>query len=422
MEPEAAPSIETDLLLCLQKIGKGMIASGISVGVVENTITEIALAYGMKSEVVALPNVIMLKLGSSIHGLLDLTVQRLTALQLDQVSELTELIDRVRLRKETPLEAARQVDEILEKAHRFAPALVIVGYFLSCAGLTMLFRPDLRSILVTGSMGILVGLMTLAFKRAPRFHLFLPVTAALVVSLAIFSLARAGLVTGAVNLIIPPLVTFLPGALLTTGMIELASLHILSGSARLIYGGASLFLLFIGISAGLNLSNLPSLPLTTFPASTSLWWAPVLGTFLFGIGTFVRLSGANRDLFWMLLVLYIAMVAQKAGESLINPYFGAFLAAMLMAVSSEFIARSPRRTPALVSQVVAFWFLVPGAQGLLSVTSILSENYQSALIGLGEMLILIVAIALGVLLGTLLISPRKFITPITRSEWVEVKS
>jgi uncharacterized membrane protein YjjB (DUF3815 family) len=83
-----------------------------------------------------------------------------------------------------------------------------------------------------------------------------------------------------------------------------------------------------------------------------------------------------------------------------------------MALCSEIIARSPRRTPALVSQTIAFWFLVPGARGLLSVTSILSEDLQSAAIGLGEMVVLIISIALGVLLDTLLISPHKFV-PVT---------
>jgi uncharacterized membrane protein YjjB (DUF3815 family) len=79
-----------------------------------------------------------------------------------------------------------------------------------------------------------------------------------------------------------------------------------------------------------------------------------------------------------------------------------------MALSSEFIARSPRRTPALASQMLAFWFLVPGARGLLSVTSILSEDIQGAALGLGQVVILVTVISLGVLLGTLLISPNKY--------------
>ena len=39
----------------------------------------------------------------------------------------------------------------------------------------------------------------------------------------------------------------------------------------------------------------------------------------------------------------------------------------------------------------------------------LGENLQSAAIGLGEMVMLILSITLGVLLGTLLVSPYKFV-------------
>lgn len=87
---------EKYLLECLRKIGKGLIASGVSVGVVENTFTEISLAYGMECEIVALPNFILIDLGRSTQGRVDLAVQRLTRLQLDQISELTAIIEQVK--------------------------------------------------------------------------------------------------------------------------------------------------------------------------------------------------------------------------------------------------------------------------------------------------------------------------------------
>lgn len=408
-------TFEAELLGCLRNIGKGLIASGVSVGVVENTMTEIALAYDVKCEIIALPNVIMIELGPSAHGRVDVAVQRLTTLMLDQLSEIVDLIDRVKQKKIPLSRAAAQMDRILAKPARFKAVIVVFGYFLSCIGLTMLFRPEPRSLLITGAAGILVGSMVLWFQKQPRFNLLLPVIAATVVSTLIFNLTRLGYIYGPANLLIAPLVTFLPGGLLTTGMIELASMHILSGSSRLIYGVAVLMLLFIGISVGLSSSGLASYQVYAYEAVVFPWWAPLLGTTLFGIGTFVRLSGANRDLFWMLLVLFIARLGQSFGEQYVGSYFGAFIGATLMTLSSEFIARSPRRTPAIVSQALAFWFLVPGAGGLLSVTSILSEDLQKAAIGLGEMAMLIISIALGVLLGTLIISPQKFVPVIAET-------
>ena len=421
-ELDHVPTETPVLLECLRKVGKGLIASGSPVGVIENTLTEIALAYQMNCEIVALPNILMIKLGQTTQELMDFTVQRSTTLPLNQISALGELVDELKGGRITLPKASRQVDQILGMQPRFGSAVIAVGYVVSIIGLTMRFRPDPWSLLITGGTGLLVALVILAFRKWPRFNLLLPVIAAILVSTIIFNLTEQGLVYGSANLIIPPLVTFLPGAILTTGMIELASMHLISGSSRLMYGGASLFLLFIGISIGLSISELPSVLVTTYEASVFPWWAPILGTLLFGIGTFVRLSGSNRDLFWMLLVLYIAMLGQTLGEYFGNPYFGAFLGATLMALSSEIIARSPRRTPALVSQALAFWFLVPGARGLLSVTSFLSEDYQSALIGLGEMTVLITSIALGVFLGTLLISPEKFVPVSTQQDYSQVRS
>jgi uncharacterized membrane protein YjjP (DUF1212 family) len=403
---------ESELLLCPQKIGKGLIACGTAVGVVENTLTEIALRYGKNCEIMAFPNLIMIELDMEHRAHVEFTVQRLTSVNLDFVSELTELIDQVKQKHVSLSKANAEIDRIFAKKPRFGAAMVVLGYMLSCIGLTLLYRVDLRAILVTGAAGLLVGIIVMLFRRQPRFDLLLPVFSAIIVSIFIFTLTEKSIIFGPANLLITPLIIFLPGALLTTGVIELASKHLISGSARMIYGATVILLLFVGIAIGMNLTKIPNTLMYSYEATVFPWWAPFVGTMLFGIGTFIRLSGANRDLFWMLLVLYIAMLGQSFGEQYFNSYVGAFLGALLMTLSSELIARSPRRTPALVSQMLAFWFLVPGARGLLSVTNILTNNVQSAAIGLGQVIILIVSISLAVLLGTLIISPNKFV-PLT---------
>ncbi len=405
-EPAAG---ELELLDCLRRVGRGMVASGASVGFVENTLAEIAHVHGASCEIMALPNFLVIKLGESAESHIDITVQRLTTLQLDQLSEAMELIDRLKRRDIALAEAGERMDRIMVMRPRYAPAVIVLAFLVSSVGLTMLFRPELDALLVAGGAGIIVGLLSYWFKRRPRFNLLLPVIAAFVVSTLVFALTNLRLIYGSANLLVALLVTFLPGAVLTTGMIEMASMHIISGSARLMYGAAVLMLLMVGIAAGLSVSGLDSHQVYAYEAIGFPWWAPLVGTLLFGVGTFFRLSGANRDLVWMLLVLYVAMLGQALGERLFNPYIGAFAGATLMAISSELIGRAPRRAPAMATQMLAFWFLVPGARGLLSVTSILSEDLQSAAIGLGEMVVLILSITLGVLVGTLLIAPEKVV-------------
>ena len=284
-----------------------------------------------------------------------------------------------------------------------------MGYVIATVGLTLRFRPDPIVLLIVAGLGLLVALMVEYFNKRPRYNLLLPVAAAILVSAIVFNLTGRGVIYGTTNLIIPPLVIFLPGVILTTGMIDLGSMNLISGSSRVIYGVANLFLLFVGISIGFSISHLSTSQVYTYVAPENSFFLPILGTLLFGIGSFLRLSGSNRDLMWMLLVLYAAMFGQMIGEKLLNPYAGAFIGAAAMAFSSEYIGRSPQRTPAMVSQVMAFWFLVPGAIGLQSMTNLLTQDYRSAFVGLWEMIVLITSIALGVFLGTLVISPNKFI-------------
>lgn len=403
-------SEDIDLLECMRKIGKALLATGSPVGVVENTLIEIAEAYQKSCEIVALPNVLMIKLGNiASGGINDFSVQKQESISLNRISAIGLLIDDVKARRIPVQDASQKIDRILSIPPRFPAWVRIAGYILVTVGLTLRFRPEPVVLLITGALGLLIALLVEFFGKRPRFNLLLPVLAAIIVSAVIFNLTGRGVIFGTSNLIIPPLVTFLPGVVLTTGMIDLASMNLISGSSRVIYGVANLFLLFVGVSIGFSTSHLPTSQVTMYAAPVYGYFLPLLGTLLFGIGIFLWLSGTNRDLLWMLLVLYAAMLGQIMGEKFFNPYVGAFVGAAAMALSSELIGRSPHRTPAIVSQVMAFWFLVPGAIGLQSMTSLLTQDYRGAFLGLWDMVVLITSIALGVFLGTLVISPNKFI-------------
>jgi uncharacterized membrane protein YjjB (DUF3815 family) len=195
---------------------------------------------------------------------------------------------------------------------------------------------------------------------------------------------------------------------MTIGMMELASGHLISGSSRLIYGGTSLFLLFFGIALGVTIAHVPPSLVDDSSPVFFPWWAPILGTLLYGVGLSVYLSGANRDLPWMLLVLFVAMLGQSLGEHFFGPYAGTFLGALLLGLCADVIARLPQGTPAMASWVPGFWFLVPGSRGVVSFTNLLGQNYLESLVAFGQMIALLVAISLGILLATLLVAPRRY--------------
>ena len=57
---------------------------------------------------------------------------------------------------------------------------------------------------------------------------------------------------------IPPLVTFLPGAALTTSVVELSAGEMVTGASRLVAGTLQLVLLAFGIVAGAQAFGAPS--------------------------------------------------------------------------------------------------------------------------------------------------------------------
>lgn len=182
------PLAEDDqgLVGCLRAFGTGLLAAGSSVGVIENTLAQIAGSYGKSCEIVALPNVLMIRLIGAPQAAVDFTVQRLTSLRLDQMSALVQLLDDVQRKVIPPGAAPHLVDQLLARPHRFGTLLIVLGYVLSCLGLTLLYRPEPLALIATGAAGLLVGVMVLWFQQRPRFDLLLSVIAAFGVSTVMF--------------------------------------------------------------------------------------------------------------------------------------------------------------------------------------------------------------------------------------------
>ena len=141
--------------------------------------------------------------------------------------------------------------------------------------------------------GLVVGVLKLIGARWVPLQTLMPVAAAFIVSALTFLLANQGWANANLRTMIPPLVTFLPGAALTMSVIELSAAQIVSGASRLVSGGLQLVLLAFGIVSAAEAFGLPSAEvLVNAPQNLIGWWAPWLGMVVFGIGVAVFRLGA----------------------------------------------------------------------------------------------------------------------------------
>lgn len=410
---EANGVVPVGMFEFLTELGKALTASGVSIVAVGSILERIATAYGVTSEIFTFPTMIMVKLGTEESAPLAATnvSQQLPLLQLNQVSEVYELIYQAENAEIAPAEGTKRLKQIFSQKPRFGPAGIFVGYILFALGLGMLLQPTLQELVVSIVFGAIVGTLIILSQNRPQFSLILPVVAAALVS-ALFSLGiKQGLITGSLILILPALAYFLPGVTLTTGMFELASGGVVSGATRTIYGVAVLFLLLFGVLIGIQLTGLPSEAFFVGKPLNSLgWWAPYVGILIFGAGLFLFLSIRQKDMPWVLVTLYIALIGQQVGSVLISGYFGGFLGSLLMTVSGTLIGRSRHRTPEFVAILPAFWILVPGSLAFISLATLVGQNYFTAVTDGVLVIMTLVAISLGLLVGAAIIEPFRNIT------------
>jgi uncharacterized membrane protein YjjP (DUF1212 family) len=392
------PATEEDVLRLMSIAGDALIEAGFDVSDVQSDLRAIAAAHGLPDvQIIAMPTALVVS--STSGGTLRTSAVATGAVQLrlHQIEALDDVVTRTRLGLD-PRAAVREVRAIRTAPPPFPPLVQLLGGVLATMGLAVLLGSSGRGTLLAGGLGVFTGAVQLLGLRVPlRYQALVTVSAAAGVSLAVFLLARLGWSTDIVPSLIAPLVTLLPGALLTTAVIELASGQMISGAGRLAAGATQLLLLALGIVGPALLVGIPALELTsTRPALGTL--GPWLGVAAFGIGIVVNRCARPRSMGWILIVLYVAYGAQVLGGLFIGGLLSAFVGALAMTPVADLVARQRGGPPAIVSFTPAFWILVPGALGLMGVATLLSGD-GTGTASLLTAVITMIGIALGVLVG-----------------------
>src|SRR5262249_48036851 len=113
---------------------------------------------------------------------------------------------------------------------RFGPIGSIVGHTILTVGLAIVLRPSLDNLVAAAALGTAIGVLKELNRGRTMLAVPLPVVAAALVSALVLYAEKRGLAVNALSAGGPPLVTFLPGALLALSMKGLAYGGMVSGS------------------------------------------------------------------------------------------------------------------------------------------------------------------------------------------------
>ena len=391
-----------ELQLFVVQLGAAMNAAGEPVYVVQDRLTNMAAAYGAQAATIsAFPTYLMVTMGRGEPAAVELTTSLGASLRLDQIAALDHLLQDAERGAVRPADGLNTLAEIRRLRPRFGRLLSIVGYAVLTIGICLVLHPAPLDVAAAAVFGALVGVLRSFGRSQQTLQVLMPVIAAFSVSALSALAVNAELLEPGMRAMVASLVVFLPGATLTTAVLELAAGQMVSGASRLVSGCVQLALLSFGILAGIEAVGIPSSRVLFGRDELIGSWTPWLGVAVFAAGVMVANSAPAKSFPGLLLVLYPAWTGQVLGNAVFGGYVSALVGAMVMTVAAVVVARLPSAMPAHASFLPGFWLLVPGALGLIGLTELAGGGGGQDLVAtVGS----IFAVALGVLCGTQLIA------------------
>ena len=390
-----------DLQQFLLFLGSALTAAGEAVNQIEEHLRRVAAAYGAPDARVSVtPTYLVVALEPGRPATLEPTGQLRGGLRLDQTAALFEVLRSAQRGRLLPAQGSRQVQALVDMPPRFGRTVRVLGHAVLTVGICLVLQPTWGDLALAAAFGVLVGVLKLTGARFAGVQMIMPVAAAFTVAALTFLVAGTGWADADLRAMVAPLVTFLPGAMLTMAVVEIAAAEMITGSSRLVTGTLQLLLLAFGIIGAAQAVGTPAANLAAEVAPGALGgWAPWIGALIVGIGSYLLHSGPPRSLGWLCLVLYAGWIGQYLGGLVLGGYLSGFVGAIVLTVVAYAVERVPSGPPALVSFLPGFWLLVPGALSLIGMTEYLSRDVvrgaEDLLGAVGSM----VAVALGVLCG-----------------------
>ncbi len=386
-------------------LGRALHRYGTPTHQLEDALTLVADALECPGQFFVTPTAIFASFGEGDGEETQLLRAHPGQVNLERLRSLDDVIGAIVRREVDVAEAQRRLDAILTSGDRYGSVPTLLGFTLASATAARFFDGGIAEILGGTAIGLVTGLLALLARRATVVaRLFEPTAAFLA---AIVASASASIFDASMIItVMAGLIVLIPGLTLTISMIELATGHLVSGTARLAASVLMFVLIAFGVALGTRVGGtFLNAPLAehvhALPAWTQ-WLALAVAPF-----AFTALFRAHpSDVAWIAVSGTLAFLGARAGARLLGPELGTFLGALVVGLASNVIARVAHR-PVSVPLVPGIMLLVPGSLGFRSISMLLSEDVVSGVEFAFRMTLVAVALVTGLLLANVVVAPRR---------------
>jgi uncharacterized membrane protein YjjP (DUF1212 family) len=403
----AAPGAPTpDAVLFVLRLGRAVHTCGYAAPRVEEIMTQAATRLGLEGQFFTTPTSIFAAFGPDERQRTYLLRVEPGVVHLERLNRLDAVLAGVSQGRLAPDEGLAQVERIIHSPPRYGARLTAIAYGVASAASARILGAGLRGVVVSGAIGVVVGLLgQLAGSRAGLRRVVVPLAAFLAATLAALAARLAGPFSPSLATL-AGIIVLLPGLTLTVAMTEVSSDHLVAGTARLTGAIVTFIALGFGIAMGrrvveLALGVAPAGFATPLPP-----WSEGLAVLVAPLAFAVLLRAHPRDTGWILGAGLLTYAGGLAGARALGPELGIFAGALVAGVASNVYGRALARSPS-VTLVPSLLLLVPGSIGFRSLGALLDREVVSGVEAAFRMVLMIAALVAGLFIANIAAPPER---------------
>ena len=350
------------LLDTVVDLGYELAMAGAETFRVEESISRVLQAYGISSEVFAIPNNLIVSIETP-EGKPMTRMRRIGyhGNDLDTVEQFSGLSRALCNRKPEPKEARRWLALVSSQRRRYSVPMIYLGYFLGAAGFGIFFGGNLQDFFCAGICGVLVGFVNRFMDTLKANQFFSTIASSFLMAMLAYLLGELGIARTPDAVTIGALMILVPGLLFTNAMRDIIYGDTNSGINRIVQVLLVAAAIALGTAVAWNCSALLfGQPVSPDAIGYSLMMeclAAFIGCIGFSILFNIHFPGALLCALGGLLAWAVYAIALRfSGSEIIGYFWGAVFASAY----SETMARI-RKYPAISYLVVSIFPLIPGA-------------------------------------------------------------
>ncbi len=386
------------------RLGRALHNAGFTAHRLEATLSDVSRKLGLEAQFFSTPTSIMAAFGPPDAQRTHLIRAEPGSTNLRHLSGLDRIARDVMYGTLGPVEGSVRIERLLSEPPPWGHTPQLIAFVMVSVSVASFLHVGLADLFGAALLGLLCGLIvTRSRKHSEWLDIEEPMSAFAVATVA--QLFAAVIDSGAgYAMTVAGLVVLLPGMTFTSGLIELSTRHLSSGTARLSGALVTFLGLGFGVALGTKLGSavgdwLVLHHVVLQVANVALpWWVEGLGVLLAPLCFTVLLQADGKEAPWIVLSAAAAYLTSRFAGRALGEELGAFLGALMVSAGSTFIARRRDTTP-IVTIVPGLLILVPGSIGLRSVTSFSQQKVVTGVETAFKVALIGVSLAAGVLAG-----------------------